>query len=101
MSVNFYNFKKSFLDFLPPKILQFSFTIIETFYYLHKTKLFVEPEYAELQGLSKMVLSSRQVNSDMTKIIFEDVCLSVSEVLCGWYEDEPCLHLKKLIYRAQ
>lgn len=62
----------------------------------------METEYAELQGLSKMVLSSRQANSDMTKIIFEeDVCLSVSEVLCGWYEDEPCLHLKKLIYQAQ
>lgn len=84
------------------KSLQFSPSVLDNFYFLYSEKYFVETEDAEPQGPPKMDLWSGHASSDLVKVIYQEgVGLSVSGTSCEWYEDEPCVHLKKLISQAQ
>lgn len=75
--------------------------MLDNFYFLYSEKYFVEIEDAEPQGPPKKDLWLRHVNSYLVKVIFQEgVGLSGADTLCGWYEDEPCVHLKKLISQA-
>lgn len=101
MLILFLNFSGVFL-FSFSKTLRFSLSALDYFYFLYSEKYFAKTEGAEPQEPPKMELWSRRASSDLVKVIFQGgMGLSVSDTLCGWYGDEPCVHLEKLISQAQ